>query len=218
MSLFSSLAHLPPFCLSSSLYLLSLRRTHSFKLISHEPSLIVWSQSPHAAAMATGGVHSCSKRKFNTSSDDISRTKWVFARVHLIYLTDLYPSQKATGVRNSVISAFWQNVLYERYRMRKWEIPTDPVHLYVNLSASSPKGYRICQWLEVFMSAVCLYLSVASNWTSLRSGWCPCLCQTSVSEESVMTGSERCLIVRCLFLSRKEEIGWHFCFVSYKPE
>lgn len=153
----------PPFCLSSSLYLLSLRRTHSFKLISHEPPLIVWLQSPHTAAMVTGGVYSCSERKFNTSFDDISRMKRmsmcphvcvcvcarVFAQVHLIYLTDLYPTQKATGVGNSVICAVWQYVLYERYCMRKWEIPTDTVQLYVTLSASSPKGYRICQWMEV---------------------------------------------------------------------
>lgn len=42
--------------------------------------------------------------------------------------------------------------------------------------------------------------------TSLRSGGCPCLCQTSMSEQSVLTGSERCLllIVRCLFPFEKK--------------
>lgn len=46
--------------------------------------------------------------------------------------------------------------------------------------------------------------------TSLRSGGCPCLCQTSVSEQSVLTGSERCLIVRCLFQSKKRKLDGIF--------
>lgn len=46
--------------------------------------------------------------------------------------------------------------------------------------------------------------------TSLRSGGCPCLCQTSVSEQSVLTGSERCLIVRCLFPSKKRKLDGIF--------
>ncbi len=84
VQLFSlSLHPLPSFSLSLSLPLsrflclsfLFLRRAHSFKLISHEPPLIVWLQSPHAAAMVTGRVYSSSEHEFNTTFDDIGRMR-----------------------------------------------------------------------------------------------------------------------------------------------
>lgn len=105
------------------------------ELISHEPSLIVWLQSPHAAAMVTGRAYSCSERKFNTTFDDISRMRCtricpcmcgcLLVQVRLIYLTDLYPSQKATGVRkscNSVlcISHFLITSENEKYQQIVW--------------------------------------------------------------------------------------------------
>lgn len=103
----------PPF-LSLPLSCPFLRRTHSSKLISREPWLIVRLQSPHAAAMVTGREYCCSERKFNTTFDDISRMRCkrmvpcvclcVNVRVWLIYLTDLHPSQKAMDVRNTVLS------------------------------------------------------------------------------------------------------------------
>lgn len=68
--------------------------------------------------MVTGRTYSYSERKFNTAFDDISKM-WglrmsppvcvcvsvcAHLRVCLIYLTDLHPSQKAMGVRNTVLS------------------------------------------------------------------------------------------------------------------
>lgn len=128
----------------------------------------------------------------------------VFVQVHLIYLTDLYPSQKATGVRNSVISAVWQcsvccmSVIAsenEKYQQILYCYTSICQHLllwgigFVN----EWRFYERCLSLPV-----CIFYQ-----TSLRSGGCPCLCQTSVSEQSVLTGSQRCLIARCLFPVQK---------------
>lgn len=70
-SVFLNLPVFSSFCIS----FLFLWRALSFKLISHEPLLIVWLQSPHAAAMVTGRVYSCSELKFNTTFDDIGRMR-----------------------------------------------------------------------------------------------------------------------------------------------
>ncbi len=88
-------------------------------------------------------------------------------QVCLIYLTDLYKGHKCQ--KWSVISAVWQCVLYEGYCIRKWEILTDTVQLYVNLSASSPMGYRVCQWMEVLWAlsvSASLYLppNLSEEW------------------------------------------------------
>ena len=169
-------------------------------------------------------VYSCSERKFNSTFDDISRMRCVcvavcivcMCRVRLIYLTDFYPSGKKKRQRVSgtgaLSPAVWLRVAYERYCIRKWEIPTDIVQLYVNLSAAPPLGVSGLSVNGGFMRAVCLCVSVSSTETSQRSGGCPCLCQTSVSEQSVLTGSERCLIARCLFPVRRRKLDGIFGF------
>lgn len=114
--------------LSFFVYLLFLQRTHSLKLIFHGPLLIVWSQSCHIGAMATGGVYPASECKFATF-DDTSRMRGLRERqreresmsVCILYLSQLF-LQKATRVRNRVISAV---KLYEQYWIQKWEIITD---------------------------------------------------------------------------------------------
>lgn len=109
-------------------------------------------------------------------------------------------------------SAVCLRVTYERYCIRKWGIPTDIVQLYVNLSAAPPLGVSGLSVNGGFMRAVCLYVSVSSAETSQRSWGCPCLCQTSVSEQSVLTGSQRCLIARCLFPVRRRKLDGIFGF------
>lgn len=131
--LFSLSLHLSP-SLFFSLFFFS-RELILPELISHEPSLIAWLQSPHAAAMVTGRACSCSERKFNTTFDDISRMRCtrmcpcmcgcLLVQVRLIYLTDLYPSQKATGVRKSCdsvlcVSHFLITSENEKYQQIVW--------------------------------------------------------------------------------------------------
>lgn len=142
--------------LSPPLSFLLLGRAHSSRLISHEPLLIVWLQSPHAAAMVTGRVYCCSECKFNTTFDDISRMKcermclWVCVRMweSLIYLSDLHPPLIVSENRDTVklYVSFGVSGLFERSFFNR----------------------RLSLWLCIF------------HQTSLRSGGCPCFCQSNL--------------------------------------
>lgn len=185
---------------------------HSSELISQEPRLIVWLQSSHAASMVTGGVFSCSLCKFNTTSDDIS-TMWcertcpcvcvcvsgahthVHVQVRLIYPADFRPPSKATSVKSNVLSprrrvgCTVRGLLHQK--MRNINRYVSVICQFVSFLPFGAPGLSVNGG---FMSAVglCIFHSVP-----LRSGECPCLCKTNVSEHSVWMASERCLIAPC---------------------
>lgn len=68
----------------------------------------------------------------------------VNVRVCLIYLTDLHPSRKAMGVRNTVLSLMSGSVLYMGVIASENEKYQQIQESYINLSASCPTGYQIC--------------------------------------------------------------------------
>lgn len=104
------------------------------------------------------------------------------------------------------------SVLYKVIALENGEVLTGMIKLYVNLSASSPVGNGVYHWMELswvlsVSTSPCLLWNLSVEWRM------PLL----MSEQSVFTCSEGCLIVRRLFLEQKKEIGWRLWSVSYMP-
>lgn len=148
-----------PFSLSLSVYLLFLQSTHSLKLISHEPLLIVWSQSRHAGTMATGGVYTASECKFATF-DDTSRMKGLSVCMCALNSSDLYLWIKAMRVRNRFI---YPVKLYEQYciqKMRNHNRFRTLTCQFIRIPSNLVSGLSVNGG---FMRSVCLHSSVSST-------------------------------------------------------
>lgn len=121
--------------------------------------------------------------------------------MRLIRLADLQPSHQATGVRQtpSLISAVWQCARRVSVIASENEKYQQILYGYMSICRHPLlRGIGFVNERRAHERCLSLPLCILHR-TSPRSGGCPCSCQTSVSEQSVLTGSERCLIARCLF-------------------
>lgn len=101
--------------------------------------------------------------------------------VHLIYLTDLYPLSGRDRAYDHMSVIASEN---ERYQQVLHSYMSICLHLLL-------WGVRFFNELRFYEHCLSPPLCVFYQ-TSSRSGGCPCSCQTSVSEQSVLTSSGRC--------------------------